>query len=178
MSVGGVETVRDRLASAPGIDFGAAILVFLAVDAVVVTALCAALAPRALLVAVPGAIVTPFVLGWGLNTIGWAPWARRFPARPQRADAVVKKNESFAFGRFVRFNNAVHIAADADHLHLIPCLLLRLGGARVISVPWPRITDAEASARAGLVRAKIDGRETAGPEWCMRLAQPAARAKP
>lgn len=176
------ESIRDRLAPAPGIDFGAAILIFLGVDACIVVALCIALAPQALAVVVPVTLAAPFLIGGAINALCWAPWARRYPARPQRHDAVVKKNESFTLGRFVALNNAVHLAADADHLHLIPCLLLRLGGAKVISLPWSRITRLGPSgfSASAPVRATIDGRSIRGPGWCLSIApqHPQAGARP
>ncbi len=167
------ESVRDRLAPAPGIDFGAAILIFLGVDACIVIALCIALAPQALAVVVPVTLAMPFLIGGAINALCWAPWARRYPARPQRPGAVVKKNESFTLGRFVALNNAVHLAVDAEHLHLIPCLLLRLGGAKVISLPWSRITrlGPPAFSPSAQALATIDARSIRGPAWSLALAR-------
>lgn len=166
-----VTEIPDRLASAPGLDIGAVVLVLLGVDAVIVTVVCAVLAPAALLVVVPVTLGMPFLVGGFVHAVWWRRWAKHYPAAPQRADAMVKKNQSFRLGRTGALNNAVHIAADAEHLHLIPFVLVRLVGGKVISLPWERIAAEPTSKGSGAVRATIDGQRIAGPSWCMALAQ-------
>lgn len=166
-----VTEIPDRLASAPGLDIGAIVLVLLGVDAVIVTIVCAVLAPAALLVVVPITIGMPFLVGGFVYAVWWRKWSRRYPAAPQRADAVVRMNQSFRLGKTGALNNAVHIAADSERLHLIPFLLVRLVGGKVISLPWERIAPEPTSTSAATVRATIDGQRIAGPSWCMALAQ-------
>jgi len=111
--------------------------------------------------------------GTGLNVVLWVVvigvvdmavglsliWA----LAPQAADAVVKKSQSFVFGRLGRYNNCVHIAVDENHLHLIPPSVFRLLGAKVISLPLDSMCDVKPSAWPGMVRARINGTSIAGP---------------
>ncbi len=167
---GYVTTPRDRLASARGVNFGVAIMAFIAMDALVLVAVLAALQPAALPIAVGVGLTAPLALLWLITQILWAPIARRHPARPQAPDAVVRLYQSLAFSGARRINNFVHIAADADHLHCIAPGIMRITGAKVISIPWDRLTEVRSKGRFGMTTARLDGRYFAAPTWCMQVA--------
>src|SRR5690606_12263777 len=86
---------------------------------------------------------------------------------------IVKLGQSIAFSRLMRFNNAMALAADEDHLHVIPIMPMRLTGAKVISIPWERMSEVDPPPgrfAMTLTRARLDGRRFAAPEWAMQFA--------
>lgn len=166
-----VTDVRDRLANAPkGVSLTHAVLVFVIVDSIIVIALVGALSPQALPLILLLLLVLPFITFALISFLLWQPVARRFPAQPQKPDAVVRLSQSFALSTLRRMNNCVHIAADDAHLHLIPFAILRWTGARIISIPWSAIRLRSTKPRLGFLTADVDGLRMTGPEWCMRLA--------
>ncbi len=169
-----VESIPDRLAPAKGtaVSMGVVIAVFLIVDTFVVVALVSALAPHALLWVILLCIGSPLLAFWLIQMLGWRPWQRSFPAKPQHTDAVVRLNQSFQLGAWMRLNNCLHIAADDEHLHLIPFCVLRWVGAGVISLPWIAVTDVKATRWKSMMRGRVDGRTISGPSWCLALATP------
>lgn len=167
---GFVTTARDRLAGAKGVNFGTALIVFAIAETVVIVALVGALQPQSLAIVLPLVVGAPFLIFGFVTQLMWAPMARRFPAKPQAPDAVVRTFQSAAFGRVNRINNFVHIAADADHLHFIAPGIMRMTGAKVISVPWERFTDVKQKGMFGLTNARLDGRPFTAPTWCMQVA--------
>ena len=171
-----VEAISDRLAPAAGSGFsvGAVIAVFLIVDTFIVVALVLALAPHALWWVLLITVGSPFAAFWLLVVFGWRPWSKKFPAAPQRQDAVVRLSQSIQLGPWMRMNNCIHLAADEDHLHLIPFSMLRWVGAGVISIPWAAISDVRPTRFNGVSRGRVNGRTIAGPTWCLELGAPAA----
>lgn len=167
---GYVTTPRDRLTNSKGVNFGTAILVFVAADTLVIVALVGALQPAMLPIVLPAIVGLPFLIFGFITQLMWAPLSRRFPPRPQAPDAVVKTYQSLAIGRLSRINNFVHIAADADHLHFIAPGIMRMTGAKVISVPWERFTDVKQKGLFGMTNARLDGRPFSAPTWCMQVA--------
>jgi len=167
---GYVTTPRDRLAHAKGVNLGTAIIVFIAVDMLVVVTLVGALQPAMLAVIVPAIVGLPFLIMGFITQLMWAPVARRHPAKPQAPDAVVRTFQSVAFGPLCRLNNVVHIAADADHLHFIAPLIMRMTGAKVMSVPWELFTEVREKSCFGMTNARLDGRAFSAPTWCMQVA--------
>ncbi len=166
-----ITSVRDRLANAPrGANLMVGFAVLIAVDLVIVLALLTATAPHAIPIALPIVIAAPLAAFFVINLILWRPIARRFPAQPQKPDAVVKLCQSFALSTLRRMNNCVHIAADDAHLHLIPFAPLRWTGASVISIPWSAMRLRSGKTRMGLLTADVGRLRMTGPEWCMRLA--------
>lgn len=163
-------TPRQRLANAKGVNFGTALIVLVAAETIILFAVVGAVRPAALPITLPAAVGVPFLAFGFVTQLMWSPVARRFPARPQARDAVVKTYQSVAFGRLARINNFVHIAADADHLHFIAPGIMRMTGAKVISVPWERFTDVREKGRFGMTNARLDGRPFSAPTWCMRVA--------
>ena len=117
--------------------------------------------------------VLPAVVIWLIATLAWNPNARRWPAQPVLTGAVSKAWQSFAFGRFNRFNNCMTIIADERCLHLVPFALFRLAGSKPISLPLDRMTDIKPAIGGFMMSARLDGRLIFGPAWCMSLAQPA-----
>lgn len=174
---GHILAARDRLASAKGVNFGAAVIVFAATETLVIVALVGALQPAMLPIVLPAVVGLPFLIFGFITQIMWAPVARRYPARPQAPDAVVRTFQSLALGPLNRINNFVHIAADADHLHFIAPGIMRLTGAKVISVPWDRFTEVHEKSRFGMTNARLDGRLFSAPTWCMQVALAQAGAE-
>ena len=170
-----VTEIKDRLANpSGGMNIDVVVAVVFAVDFLVVFGLVAVLSPAQALWIVPLVVGSPFVIFWLLTRLLWKPLERRFPSAPQSRDAVVKLGQSVLFGKFFRFNNAIALAADEDHLHLIPFFMMRLTGAKVVSVPWERVTDvAPPPPRFSmqLTKAKVDGRTLGAPEWAMKFAR-------
>lgn len=170
-----VTDIKDRLAKpSGGMNMDVLLAVILAADLVVVTAIVAALSPNQAVIVAPIVLGAPFAIFALMTVLLWKPMERKFPAAPQSRDAIVKLGQSFQYGPIMRFNNAVALAADEDHLHLIPFIAFRLAGAQVISIPWSRVTDvAPPPGRFGmkLTKAKVDGRTLAAPEWAMKFAR-------
>ncbi len=170
-----VTEIKERLAKpSGGVNMDLVILVIFAVDFLIVFALFAALSTGQAAWIVPVVIASPFAIFALITVTLWKPYERRFPAAPQSRDAIVKLGQSFQYGPIMRFNNAVALAADEDHLHLIPFSVMRLTGAKVISIPWSRVTDvAPPPGRFSmrLTKAKVDGRTLAAPEWAMQFAR-------
>lgn len=170
-----VTDIKERLAKpSGGMNVDLVFVVLFVVDFIVAFVLLLVLAPVHAAWIVPFAIGLPFAIFGLLTGVIWKPLERRYPAAPQSRDAVVKLGQSFQFGPLVRFNNAVALAADEDHLHLIPFTLMRLTGAKVISIPWSRVTDVApppGKYSMRLTRAKVDGRTLAAPEWAMSFAR-------
>lgn len=108
---------------------------------------------------------------WIITIAIWKPWQRRYPQQPTLPGAVSQSWQTFGFGVMARLNNCLTIVADEKHIHLQPFALLRLFGARTISLPLDRITDVKPSAMPAFgLSAKVDGRTISGPEWCLKLA--------
>lgn len=170
-----VTDIKDRLAKpSGGVNIDLVIVVIFTVDFLVIFGLIAVLSPTQALWVVPLVIGAPFAIFVLINLLLWNPLERRFPAAPQSRDAVVKLGQSLLVGKFFRFNNAITLAADEDHLHLIPFVMMRLVGAKVVSIPWERVTDvAPPPPRFSmrLTKAKVDGRTLAAPEWAMKFAR-------
>jgi hypothetical protein len=170
-----VTAIKDRLARpSGGMNMDVVVLAIFGVDAVIILTVVAALSPLQAAWVVPIVVLAPFVIFWLLTALLWKPLERRYPPAPQSRDAVVKLGQSVQLGALVRFNNAVALAADEDHLHLIPFLPMRWAGAKVISVPWSRVTDvAPPPGRFAmrLTKAKVDGRTLAAPEWAISFAR-------
>lgn len=170
-----VTSIRERLAKpSGGMNVDVLLAVIFTVDLAVVVAIIAALAPAQALVVAPLVLIAPAGVFAILTFAVWKPLERRYPAAPQSRDAIVKLGQSLQLGRVLRFNNALALAADEDHLHLIPFIAFRLAGAKVISIPWERVTDVGPPAgrfSLKLTKAKVDGRTLAAPEWAMRFAR-------
>jgi len=164
-----VEAIPDRLATAngAGVSMGVVLVVLLTVDLIIVTAVVAALAPHVLVWGILISVASPMVAFWALAFFAWRPWERRFPAKPQDRGAVVRINQSMQVGQVCRLNRCVHLAADDEHLHLIPFGPLRWFGAGVVSIP-----------SRDFMRARVNGWRIVGPTWCMSLAAPAMEEGP
>lgn len=97
----------------------------------------------------------------------WNPLARKFPACEPAPDAVRRSFQSFSYG-IVNLGLSIHVAADADHLHLTPSRYLL--GSLPVSIPWTALEPIPGSNR----KARLDGQVLHGPKWCMELANPPA----
>ncbi len=170
-----VTDIKERLANNKGgLNVDLLLTVIFVVDFIVVTAIVASLSPSQTLWIAPLMLGLPFAIFAGMTFFLWKPYERRFPAAPQSRDAIVKLGQSLQLGRLARFNNAISLAADEDHLHLIPFAVMRLAGAKVISIPWSSVTDlgpARGKYSMRLTKAKVDGLTLAAPEWAMSFAR-------
>lgn len=101
----------------------------------------------------------------------WSPFAAKFPPREPSPDAIHRDFQSFRAG-LLNLDHCIHVAVDADHLHLRPALFARLVRIQPTSIPWSAITlDRHGSSRR-MLRAAIDGHDLRGPRWCLELAEP------
>jgi hypothetical protein len=170
-----VTDIKERLAKpSGGMNVDLLLIVLFGLDFLVILALLMVLSPGQAAWILPLLLASPFAIFALLTVLMWKPIERRYPAAGQSPDAIVKLGQSFQYGPIMRFNNAVALAADEDHLHLIPFLPMRLTGAKVISIPWSRVTDvAPPPGRFSmkLTKAKVDGKTLAAPEWAMKFAR-------
>jgi hypothetical protein len=170
-----VTDIKERLAKpSGGMNVDLLLSVIFVADFVIVTAIVFALSPAQALWIAPLVLGLPFAIFSGMTFLLWKPYERRFPAAPQSRDAIVKLGQSLQLGRLARFNNAISMAADEDHLHLIPFAVMRLTGAKVISIPWSSVTDlgpARGKYSMRLTKARVDGLTLAAPEWAMQFAR-------
>ncbi len=170
-----VTSVRERLRNpSGGMNTDVFLYVILGVDFAIAGAIALALQPGVALWIVPAVVGIPLAAFWLITLIMWKPWERRFPAMPQRTDAVVKLGQSVTLGRIGNMNNCIALAADANYLHMIPFSMMRVVGARVVSVPWDRFTEVGAASKFKFMPTKgvIDGRiRFAAPEWAMGVGR-------
>lgn len=180
---GTVTAAEDRLVDAEGDGWGRSVmlgvLIIVLIDPFIVAAIVYFTTGRwdLILLVLALTIALPIVLVPLSVWATWRPWSRRYPARPQRADAVVRTWESVGFGWFARFNHCVHVAADSSHLHLIPMKPLRWAGAKVLSIPWRDITNVETAFLPETMKARLGRRRFLAPAWCLRLAADASTSE-
>lgn len=170
-----VTHIKDRLAKpSGGVNIDLVMVVLFSVDFLIVFVLLAVLSPGQALWVAPLVVGAPFAIFGLLTWLLWKPLERRYPAAPQSRDAVVKLGQSLQIGAMFRFNNALALGADEDHLHLIPFMPMRWTGAKVVSIPWERVSDVQPSPgrySMRLTKAKVDGRTLGAPEWAMKFAR-------
>lgn len=96
--------------------------------------------------------------------------AAAFPATTPLPDAVRRNFQSFSLG-LMNLGFSIHVAADAQFLHLTPVKFLRALGAPAMSIPWDAIK-LEPTTRPGRAtrKAMVQSTRIAGPAWCMELA--------
>jgi hypothetical protein len=99
----------------------------------------------------------------------WASVSAGFEPRSIAADAVRRDFQSFSFGMY-NLGMCIHVAADGEHLHLIPAAALRWFGAKQVSIPWEQIEFTRTRGRRAEVR--IRNQRVLGPAWALELAQP------
>jgi hypothetical protein len=100
----------------------------------------------------------------------WNVMAREFPGVEPSPDAVRRSFQSFAMGIF-NMGWCVHVAVDDERLHLMPARLMRVAGAKTISVPWDRVEYVRAPRRGRGACVRIAKRELMGPAWALDLAK-------
>jgi hypothetical protein len=99
---------------------------------------------------------------------GWNQIARRnFEAVEPSPDAIRRNFQSISINIF-NFGWCVHIAVDEHHLHLFPTALVRLGGAKPMSIPWSEIRVKRPGRR--MMRVMIGHDCLYGPSWALSLA--------
>lgn len=105
----------------------------------------------------------------------------KFPGVEPMPGAIRKEFQSFRFDS-VKLGQAVHVAVDEKHLHLLPAWFpRRIMRMPAMSIPWDAITLTEPSSRVhrmavrrGMAMAQIAGVTVIGPAWCLQLADPTA----
>lgn len=102
----------------------------------------------------------------------WNGLALKFPAREFLPGAVVKEFQTFQLG-LLNMGWSVHAAADSEFLHLRPARILRMLGAKGMSVPWGAINFVRYRRvmRGHYADVSIGGQVLTGPEWCLELAR-------
>lgn len=75
-------------------------------------------------------VVVPAVL-----RLGWSSLSSKYSPASVRDDAVRRNFQTIRIGAF-NFGGSVHLAADEDHLHILPTWLLRVCGCKPASLPW------------------------------------------
>lgn len=119
------------------------VLLFVAVDAVVIGALIA----------------------WMASTLREIP--ARFPYRPPLPGSVRREFQSFRID-LVNVGWGYHIEVDEVCLHLFPARFERWLGVAPASIPWGDIT-LVSSGRFGCT-VKVRSWTIRGPAWCLELA--------
>lgn len=106
----------------------------------------------------------------------WNALAERFPARAPKPGAVRRRFQSISIGG-ANFGLCFEISVDELSLHLNPGYLLRVCGARAISVPWNQVSVGERRRVFGVEHAHVTiGDSTlTGPAWCLKPVRPPAR---
>jgi hypothetical protein len=133
----------------------------------------------------PGGVMTivvvvlliDFVVVWAVLSMVrdsfFEPLHRMFPPRAMLEAAVEKRFQSMSSG-MVNMGGCMHIAVDAEHVHVAPAWAVRRLGGRAFSVP---LAEVSVNDRAKLARAKwgwwpVAGRfgtvEVSAPAWMFR----------
>ncbi len=101
----------------------------------------------------------------------WTPFAARHPARPPLAHAERRNFQSFNLGLF-NLTWSIHVAADADSLHLIPARPFRWLGMERVSMKWDDVDLLPGKRFGGRRAIRIGvGQELIGPAWCLGMAE-------
>lgn len=100
----------------------------------------------------------------------WNPMLAAYPPRPPTEDAIKRRYQSFGMG-IVNMGGSIHVAADADYLHMTPLWLWRILGARSASIPWSAMRPVGPIGRYGRT-VMVGTHRLVGPNWCMSLASP------
>ena len=95
--------------------------------------------------------------------------AARFPSHSIKPDAVRRNFQSVAFDA-LNLGGAVHLAADDEHLHVLPAAVSRWIGVKPLSIPWTEIRVTKRGRRTST--AQIGPTTFVAPNWCLDLAGP------
>lgn len=127
----------------------ATVLLFLAMDAIIV-----------------GAVM--YAAGSTLRDL-----AQKFPSRPPHENAIRKEFQSFRID-MLGLGLCVHTTVDDECLHMEFARLIRIAcKAAPISIPWSAIKlEPVRNPRRGTRVAKVGYTRIVGPAWCLRLADP------
>lgn len=119
-------------------------------------------------VAVLGTVVlVDLIVVPALVRMGWNQFGDRFAPAEILPDHIRRNFQSFSFGIF-NYGMCVHVAADRDHLHLLPSKFLRWCRCRAMSIPWEQIQVVK--RRGKWIEAKVGMITIRGPAWCLELA--------
>ena len=100
---------------------------------------------------------------------GWKKIHDTHPGVDIAPGTVRKDFQSFKIG-MMNLGMSIHVACDDTHLHMLPCLFLRLCTAKPISVPWDAIEIKKRGKWS--THTKIAGADVWGPNWCFDLVDP------
>lgn len=113
-------------------------------------------------------LIVPLIIRAAIRA-GWKRLQDTHPAADVGPDAVRKNFQSFKMG-MMNLGLSVHVAVDDAHPHLLPAAMLRLFGAKPMSIPWDAI---EIKYRGKWsTRTTIAGANVWGPNWCFDLVSP------
>ncbi len=98
----------------------------------------------------------------------------RAPVEPGPG-AVRKEFQSFKIG-IINLGYSIHVAVDASYLHLYPSLTARWIGMAPMSIPWEEIRVKRVTRLSG-VSTMIGKHSVSGPKWCMAMAADPAGAQ-
>ncbi|MGD9691122.1 MAG: hypothetical protein AB7K52_11440 [Phycisphaerales bacterium] len=124
----------------------ALVLMFLAVDALVI-----------------GAVITMVA-----QTLG--EFAATFPARPKAPDAVRREFQGIGLD-LLNLGGSVHISVDEHYLHIDPVWIMRAFRMPPASIPWESIQLVKRGRRWWPAKAKVGKFELRAPDWCLALAE-------
>lgn len=116
-------------------------------------------------------IIVPAIIAAAMRSCA-LPLAERFPAREVEGRAIRREFQSFSFG-MVSMGWAMHVTADATHLHLSPSWVARRFRVRAASIPWDEIEVQRVRGRTATVRIRsMRIGEIKGPRWCLERREP------
>lgn len=118
------------------------------------------------------AVLIPSLL-YGMISGYWQPIYKKHPATEPLPGAVARNFQSIRIELF-NLGYCVHLTIDEQHLHIAPAWLLRVVGARTISLPWEAMQIKKLGKRWGTV--KIGSTQITGPAWAFELAKTGAQS--
>ena len=98
----------------------------------------------------------------------------RFPGQAIGEGAVRRDFQSFKYGIY-SLGMCVHVAVDEGYMHLLPARLLRIVGAKPVSVPWEEVEFVRRKG-AKMAEALIGRQKVIGPAWALGIAEGATES--
>lgn len=96
----------------------------------------------------------------------WNKMAEKHPFTEPPPEAIRKNFQSLKVG-LLNMGWSVHLAVDADHLHLMPAKFFRVMRARPISLPWDALV--LKSKRKRYSDIKVGMTIITVPTWCVEM---------
>ncbi len=111
--------------------------------------------------------VVPVVV-FGLVAGFWKPLEEAHPAVEPGEDAVRRNFQSIRID-MMNLGYCVHLAVDAEHLHIEPALLLRLLRARTMSLPWEALRVEK--HRKSMSKVRLGSHTLTLPRWAAEMVE-------